>query len=191
MRPVPLGWGLSSPGPPKALVVPPASVSQLREGRYHPHRPNRYATRLKRLTTGARMKSRGGRHFHPGGDCTCLHAFTERSLVRRRYIGDRGSQWTTKHQRRPSRPGQETRLQPARLRPMRSARRLASKARASATVSRHAVERRAAGTALHEEHGALVGRPPRTGTHLVFWSLLLLGVAAVFVGPMRHGFYRA
>lgn len=44
-------------------------------------------------------------------------------------------------------------------------------------ASRHAAERRAAGTALHEAHGAFAGRPSRPGAHLVFWSLLLLGVA--------------
>ena len=48
-------------------------------------------------------------------------------------------------------------------------------------ASRHAAERRAAGVALHEEHGALGGKPARTGAHLVLWSLLLLGVAAVLL----------
>ena len=48
-------------------------------------------------------------------------------------------------------------------------------------ASRHAVERRAAGTALHEEHGELAGRPSRTGTRFVLWSLLLLGLAAVLL----------
>lgn len=48
-------------------------------------------------------------------------------------------------------------------------------------ASRNSLGRRAAGTALHQEHGAeLIGARP-TGTRLVFWSILLLGLAAILL----------
>ena len=46
-------------------------------------------------------------------------------------------------------------------------------------ASRNSLGRRAAGTALHQEHGAEVTRARPTGTRLVFWSILLLGLAAI------------
>ena len=48
-------------------------------------------------------------------------------------------------------------------------------------ASKDSLGRRAAGTALHQEHGTEIGKARQTGTRLVFWSILLLGLAAILL----------
>lgn len=48
-------------------------------------------------------------------------------------------------------------------------------------ASRTAVERRDAGTALHEEHGIEISKARPTGPRLLLWSILLLGLAAILL----------
>lgn len=48
-------------------------------------------------------------------------------------------------------------------------------------VAKQVAERRATGTALHEAHGERLVSGRRMRTRLVFWSILLLGLAAVLL----------
>lgn len=48
-------------------------------------------------------------------------------------------------------------------------------------ATKDAVERRAAGMALHQEHGTEIGKVRPMGTRLLFWSILLLVLATVLL----------